>query len=707
MSINRIVFTAIAMLVAVLAAQADGGIVIRHDREDARYLELGARFPAVGLVGRDGGTLIAPQWVMTAAHVAQSAQRHGRKVRLAEVDYAIDQVFTHPDWREQGPHDLALIKLTAPVKGVTPIDIYSGHNEAGKIATFVGQGGTGTGLTGPTREDGKKRGATNKIDSADQDWLHFTFDDPATATDLEGISGPGDSGGPALIEMDGTFYLAGVSVWGMPGKNGRGTYGAKEGYTRVSTHDKWIEAILAGKKAASSATASAQSSGAPTLPETQAGQRVAAYIKAFNSGDEQTMREFFTNHLAPDSLARRSMDERMQVYRQMRGEMGTLELQRVVEAKESAIATLVKTNKGEWFNLGFEFEPQSPHKLLGLGVENTDPPKDNAPPANSHAPAPKTEAELVAALEQHLNQLVKADEFSGTVLLAKNGKPVFQKAYGLASKEYNVANRTDTKFNLGSINKIFTQVAIGQLVERGKLSLDDPIIKYLPDYPNRQAAEKVTIRQLLQHSSGVGDFFNEKYEATPKNKMRSIADFVALVADEPLAFEPGTKRQYSNGGYAVLGAIIEKAAGQDYYTYVREQIFKPAGMENTDYYEADVPIPNLAMGYTRRSGESGNARRNNIYTRPARGSSAGGGYSTVEDMLKFTLALQNRKLLANKETGGMMAGDGLGIAGGAPGINAVVEVDSGYTIIAMSNYDPPSAVDIGKKVREWLAGLKK
>jgi len=246
MKINCVVFAAIIMLGALLSLPAHG-IVIRHDRDDAKYLELGARFPAVGLVGRDGGTLIAPQWVLTAAHVAQNAQQRGRKVRFGDVDYAIDQVFIHPDWREQGPHDIALIKLAEPVKGVTPIAIYSGSNEAGNMATFVGQGGTGTGLTGPAREDGKKRGATNKIDSADQDWLYFTFDDPTTATDLEGISGPGDSGGPALIQMDGKYYVAGVSVWGRPGKDGRGTYGAKEGYTRVSTHNKWIEAALSSK----------------------------------------------------------------------------------------------------------------------------------------------------------------------------------------------------------------------------------------------------------------------------------------------------------------------------------------------------------------------------------------------------------------------------------------------------------------------------
>ena len=311
----------------------------------------------------------------------------------------------------------------------------------------------------------------------------------------------------------------------------------------------------------------------------------------------------------------------------------------------------------------------------------------------------------------------------------KNGKPIFHKAYGLANKNYNAPNQLDTKFNLGSINKIFTKIAIAQLAEQGKLAFDDQLGKYLPDYPNRQAAEKVTINQLLNMSSGIGDFLGEKYANTPKNQIRSIKDYLPLFASEPLLFEPGTSRRYSNGGYIVLGAMIEAVSGQDYYSYVREHIFKPAGMQNTDSYEMDAIVPNLATGYTRRASNDDRedtARRSNVYTAPGRGSSAGGGYSTVEDLLKFTLALQNGKLLSPEYTKWMLGGSlpdpaaraavkpasnlikttngGLGIAGGAPGINATVEMDvaSGYTVIVLSNYDPPAAERVGRQIRSWL-----
>jgi CubicO group peptidase (beta-lactamase class C family) len=216
-------------------------------------------------------------------------------------------------------------------------------------------------------------------------------------------------------------------------------------------------------------------------------------------------------------------------------------------------------------------------------------------------------------------------------------------------------------------------------------------------------------------ASGIGDFFNPEFESMPKNRVRTLKDFLPLFASEPLLFEPGAKHQYSNGGYIVLGAIVEKVSGQDYYRYVREHIFMPAGMQNTDWYEADTPTPNLANGYTREGVEDKDktVRRNNFYTRPAKGSSAGGGYSTAEDLLKFTQALQARKLRVPEfrgpdSPGAQLPAGYVGIAGGSPGVNALLVSDpeTGYTVIVMSNYDPPSAEKVGKQIRAWLANVK-
>ena len=463
------------------------------------------------------------------------------------------------------------------------------------------------------------------------------------------------------------------------------------------------------------------------LPDTPAGKRVADYMQAFNSGDAARMLEFQKNNMAAAALQRRTGAERQQMYKQIYADLGALELRRVIEARADAIIVVFFSKNKLWAQFSFAFEATPPHKFTGIGIDEVD---SNAPPELDHTtPKPTNDMELAAAVGAYLDKQTQADEFSGVVLVAKNGKPIFHKAYGLANKNYNAPNQLDTKFNLGSINKDFTKIAIAQLAEQGKLSFTDPISKHLPDYPNREAAPKVTIQHLIKMTSGIGDFFGEKYINLPKERLRSIKDYFALFADEPLAFEPGTKHQYSNGSYIVLGAIIEAVSGQNYYDYIREHIFKPAGMLNTDSFELDKVVPNLATGYTRRAsydGQEETARRSNIYVMPARGSSAGGSYSTVEDLLKFTIALQNFKLISPAYTKWLLvdpmsdppapatvkaassqikiADGGLGLAGGAPGLNATIEmsVGSGYTAIVLSNYDPPAAESVGRQIRSWF-----
>jgi len=234
------------LIVVVAASISASAILKRHDVADERYRDLGEKFPAVSNFGRAGeGTLVGAAWVLTAAHVA-AGMRRDAQIRFGDESYAIDRIVTHPEWKETGAHDIGLVRLSRSVTGVTPLALYERQDESGKPVIFVGHGGTGTGLTGPQRpEDGLKRGATNVVDSADADWLFFTFDAPPQGSEVEGISGPGDSGGPALIEVSGAYYVAGISVWGKPGPQGRGTYGATEGYTRVSTHASWLRGVMA------------------------------------------------------------------------------------------------------------------------------------------------------------------------------------------------------------------------------------------------------------------------------------------------------------------------------------------------------------------------------------------------------------------------------------------------------------------------------
>ena len=428
------------------------------------------------------------------------------------------------------------------------------------------------------------------------------------------------------------------------------------------------------------------------LPETPAGKHVEAYLKAFNSPDQGLMRSFFQERTARSSLADAPVEQRLSRFSQMKQRLESLQLKRVVSSTSRSVTILATAKSGATVQLNFEFEPQLPYGLLGIRVEDLGEPVEEG----FFGGRKENDAELVGATQSFLDSLTRADEFSGVVLIAKRGKELFKKAYGFADRDRNVPNRTDTKFNLGSINKRFTKTAIHQLAAQGKLGLNDPIKKFLPDYPNKEAAEKVTIQHLLSMQSGIGDFFGDRYMAAPKESIRSINDYLPLFADKQLEFEPGTSNRYSNGGYIVLGAIIEKVSGTDYYSFVRENIFKPMGMSNTDAYEKDKEVPNRAKGYT-RDGEN-QSWRTNYGTLPARGSSAGGGYSTSDDLLRFINAL---------ETGIIPAPDteqGLGIAGGAPGMNAALEWEPrpGYVIAVLSNLDPPAAERVARQIRAWL-----
>ena len=344
-------------------------------------------------------------------------------------------------------------------------------------------------------------------------------------------------------------------------------------------------------------------------------------------------------------------------------------------------------------------------------------------------PAPDSST-LAKVLDGYLQEAVARDTFSGAVLVAKNGQPIFTKAYGLANKAANSPNRADTKFDLGSMNKMFTAVAIAQLAERGKLSFTDTVGKHLPDYPNKAVAEKVTIHHLLTHTSGLGNYQNEAFIAN-LTKIKTVADLLPFFVNDSLAFEPGAKMQYSNAGFALLGLVIEKASGQNYFEYVKEHIFKPAGMINTDSYERDKNTPNLALGYMRMNDrgmpDPSVPLRENTSLRPSKGSSAGGGYSTVEDMLKFSLALYGHKLLSPKYTEivttgkveaagpdrkyGYGFGDSviegthiIGHNGGGPGIGANFDIfpELGYTAVVLSNYSAPTMMPVVRKVRELI-----
>ena len=340
-------------------------------------------------------------------------------------------------------------------------------------------------------------------------------------------------------------------------------------------------------------------------------------------------------------------------------------------------------------------------------------------PSTARAQASLTSTELVERARTLVRERAAADTFSGAVLVA-HGEVLLTLAAGEADKGFHARNDVETRFNLGSMNKMFTSVAVAQLVEQGKVGYDEPIAKYVDEsWLPRKTTERVTVRHLLTHTSGLGSYFNGTFQKSSRALFRRVEDYKPLVAGESLAFEPGTRFQYSNTGMLLLGVVIEKASGQEYFDYVRAHVHAPAGMTRSDCYELDQPIENLAVGYERDPASS-TGWRNNVFQHVLRGGPAGGGYSTVGDLHRFARALVEGKLVSVSTldflwTDAVGADYGCGFAvtdrpqkivghsGGFPGISANLDVfvESGWVVVVLSNYGM-AASELSAALRELV-----
>jgi D-alanyl-D-alanine carboxypeptidase len=321
-----------------------------------------------------------------------------------------------------------------------------------------------------------------------------------------------------------------------------------------------------------------------------------------------------------------------------------------------------------------------------------------------------TQADALAALAAHARERADADEFAGAVLVASHGKVLLNDAWGQANRKAGTANTVATRFRIGSMNKMFTAVATLQLVEAHKLALDDPIGQHLPDYPNKQVAAKVTVRHLLTHTGGTGDIFGPEFDQH-RLQLREHRDYLKLYGSRGLTQKPGARFEYSNYGFVLLGALIEHVSGLSYYDYVEDHVFGPAGMRSTGSLPESVEVPDRAVGYMRSS--PGSDWVPNTDTLPWRGTAAGGGYSTVGDLLRFAKALESQTLISKATLteatrphqqqygyGFGVQGQGrlgsYGHGGGAPGMNGELRIfpELGYIVVSLSNLDPPAASEL-------------
>ncbi len=460
----------------------------------------------------------------------------------------------------------------------------------------------------------------------------------------------------------------------------------------------------------------------PAMPGGKAGERIQSIIDTLNSNDPGRIRRFIEEECTEKFRNFAPMDEHISVFLGLRRQTGGVDFYSirtyVPERKDETVVILKDRNFSSWRAFTVRFDGTENYLVSGLGFTDARTPTDVKEPET-------TEAQFIQTIKDLVQRLCERDVLSGTLLVAKGDKVLLTHACGMASKSFHVPNTIDTKFNLGSMNKMFTATAIVQLVEKGKLSYDDPISKCVDEtWLPEDITSKITILHLLTHTSGLGSYFNETYSKGSRELYRKVEDFKPLVQGEKPAFEPGKRFRYSNTGMLLLGVVIEKVTGQSYFDYIRENIYDPAGMKNSDSYEMDYPVENLAIGYS-PDWKSPYGWQNNLFKHVIKGGPAGGGFSTVSDLHRFAQALLAGKLVSKeslermwKDHSGENYGYGFGVdegpsgkvvghGGGFPGINSNLNIylDKGYIVAVLSNYDQ-AASPVANKISQLLARVK-
>ncbi|MFP5354958.1 MAG: serine hydrolase, partial [Gemmatimonadota bacterium] len=361
---------------------------------------------------------------------------------------------------------------------------------------------------------------------------------------------------------------------------------------------------------------------APAQAPTPAERRARELVTLVVERDFTRLAAWLGQNLGPEALRFAPADEHARRLLSYNAGKDRLELRGIrADGATRAVAALANPLSEEVDSFPVVVEAEAPHRIARFGV------RDGAGGALSPL-AFATDAERVRELQRFVRKQAADGIFSGVVLVAKEGKPIYHEAFGIANRDTDTPVRLDTKFNLGSANKNFTAIVIGQLVEEGKLSWDDPLSKFLPDFPDSASAKKIRIKHLLSHTAGLGSYFNQQFVESSRARWRTVDDMMRLARPDSLRFEPGTRFAYSNTGFLVLGKVIEIVTGRDYFDVVRERIYKRAGMLDSDAFDLDRVNKSLAVGYLPEYGPSGVTWRNNVFEHVIRGGPAGGGYAT-------------------------------------------------------------------------------
>jgi CubicO group peptidase (beta-lactamase class C family) len=412
------------------------------------------------------------------------------------------------------------------------------------------------------------------------------------------------------------------------------------------------------------------------LPGTSLGKIASAYLQTFNRGSRDALRDFIAANYSEPALQESSVEARATAQWDLYRSTGGLAAYEAEEPSEGELLVWTRARlTGEWLRLRFTAEAGKPRRIPGIAFEPV------TCPAWADCPRRLNDAQVVAELKSYMDTLAAADAFAGVVLLARDGTPLYEKAYGAGP--WQAPNLVSTRFALASMGKMFTGVAVAQLAEQGRVSFQDPIRKYLPEQP-RKITSKVTLHHLLTHTSGMASFLD--LQSLAEIRSLSLQDSLAVFFRKGLSFEPGEQWQYSNAGFMTLEAIVERVSRQTFPAYLEEHIFKPAGMKETL-----------------------------------------GGFTTAEDLLRFATALRENKLLNREYTEKVVSGRAqtaqqsahyaygfvdqevsgqriVGHAGAASGWNGQLDIywESGYTVVVLANRDAPVAQRVAVRLRDLL-----
>jgi CubicO group peptidase (beta-lactamase class C family) len=289
-----------------------------------------------------------------------------------------------------------------------------------------------------------------------------------------------------------------------------------------------------------------------------------------------------------------------------------------------------------WKDIQLRLDPSPPHKIgqLGFIAEVAEP--VNLPNGGI------TQEYTFNWLNDYINKLIEENELYGSILLTKGNNILLERYYGFEDIEKTRKITKNTSFNLGSGNKMFTSILIAKLVSEGKLKYEDNVIKYLPEFGISEKSKKVTLHQILTHTSGVGEYWTEEFEKEDP-ELNSLSDYLPFIMRENFVFEPGEDFMYCNSNFILSGLIIEKVTGQDYYKYVEENLFKPLNLNSTFHYTKSEYESGIAQPHSHDDNENWK-----LSEPPFKGSSAGGCYSNVRDIWEFSKKLISGDIISKK-----------------------------------------------------------